>query len=42
MVKTVGKVSAVEFAVRRTAGKPAAAHMAHAMTAKAAADMAAA
>ena len=43
MVKiVVGKVSAVEFAVRRTAGKAAATHMAHAMAAEAAADVAAA
>jgi hypothetical protein len=35
-------VSAVEFAVRRTAGKTAATHMAHAMAAKSAADVAAA
>ena len=38
----VRKVAAVEFAVRRTAGKPAAAHMAHAMAAEAAATVAAA
>ena len=43
MVKiVVVKVSAVEFAVRRTAGKAAATHMAHAVAAEAAADVAAA
>src|SRR6478672_6891814 len=43
MVKiVVGKVSAVEFAVRRTAGKAAATPMAHAVAADAPADVAAA